>query len=270
MLPASVGILVERQEAHAALDGVLQHRRQHERPVHLERGFALLERQPRGALVGLGDRRVGARRGGNGLHDLQRLDGRGAMLGGVGQRDGLAVIGKHLTASAFQQRVEPHHQTLVLLGLQRDPARLALGVQPRRLGHHAVPRGRRLVHQIRAVPKQLGVRRDRARRTACPATWPSPAARAACCWWRRPRPGRTDRRKAATPNPPRRTRRSTPRRAPSRRVSCRCRSAAGPVAGAGRRRSFGKLICWMVKRPPSSSLHRLATAVNVAISLAGV
>ena len=46
----------------------------------------------------------------------------------------------------------------------------------------------------------------------------------------------------------------------SRRANCRRWSSA----------SLGRLICWMVKRPPSSSLHRLATAVNVAISLAGV
>ncbi len=216
------GIVVQRQERHAALDRVLQHRRQYERPVHLERGFALLQRQPCSALVGLRDRRIGARRGSNRLHDLQRLDCRGPVLVGVGQCDGLAVVGKNLTASAFQQRVEPHHQTLVLLGLQCDPARLALGVQPGRLGHHAVPRRRRLVHQIRSVPEQLGVRGDRRGvELVLPLggfQWPGQA----CRWSRRIRPAPTGRRTAATPNPPRRTRRSTPRRVPSRRASCRC------------------------------------------------
>ena len=132
-------VLVERQEGHAALDRVLEHRRQHERPVHLERGVALLERQARGGLVGLGDRRIGAGRGGDVLDDLQRLHRGRAVLGGVGQRDGLAVVGEHLAAGTVQQRVEPHHQTLVLLGLHGDPARLARGVQPRGLGHHRVP-----------------------------------------------------------------------------------------------------------------------------------
>ena len=160
MLPGQFGLLVERQERHPALDRVLQHRGEHERPVDFQRRLALLERQPRGALVGLGDRRVGARRGGHRLDDLQRLDRRRPMLRGVGQRDGLAVIGKHLSASAFQQRVEPHHQALVLLGLHRDPAGLALGVQPGRLGDHPVPGVRRRSHQICSVPEQLGIGGD--------------------------------------------------------------------------------------------------------------
>src|SRR6185312_11453064 len=46
----------------------------------------------------------------------------------------------------------------------------------------------------------------------------------------------------------------------SRRANCSRWSSA----------PFGKLTCWILKRPPSSSLQRLETAVNVAISLAGV
>ena len=45
-----------------------------------------------------------------------------------------------------------------------------------------------------------------------------------------------------------------------RRASCRRWSSA----------PLGRLNCSMVKRPPSSALHRLATAVKVAVSLAGV
>lgn len=118
--PGQVGALVQREERHATLDRVLHERRQHVRPVHFERGVALLERQPRGGLVGLGDRRVGARCGRDGLDGLQRLDRGGAMFGRVGQRDFRPVVGEHLAACAFQQGVEPHHQAFVLLALRRN------------------------------------------------------------------------------------------------------------------------------------------------------
>ncbi len=231
-------LLVERQERNTALDGVLQHRGEHERPVDLQRRLALLEGQPRGALVGLGDRRVRTRRGGHRLDDLQRLDRRRAMLGGVGQRDVLAVIGKNLSASTFQQCVEPDHQALVLLGLHGDPARLALGVQPGRLGHHAVPGVGRRGHQIGPVPKQLGVGGDR-----CGVQLVLPLGRLQRAGQRvgrsrRPRPGRSGRRTAEAPNRPRRTPRSTPRPAPSGRGCGRCRSAGAPAAAVGRRRPW--------------------------------
>ena len=151
---------VERQEWHAAFHRVLQYRGQHKRPVDLQSGPALFDRQPCGALVGPGDRRVGSLRGGHRFDDPQRGHGGGPVFGGIGQGDVTAVLGEHLAAGAHQQGVEPHHQTLTLVGLHRNPAGAAARMQPRRVGHHGIPAMRRLVHQISSIPKQLGIGGD--------------------------------------------------------------------------------------------------------------
>ena len=237
ILPASCRILAQRQKVHAALHGVLQHGRQHKRPVDLQCGLTLFDRQPCGGRVAAGDRRIGSGGVGHRLEDPQCVYGGGPVRGGVGQRDVVAVFGEHLTAAADQQRVEPDHQALALVGLHSYPAGLACGVQPGRLGHHAHSSLRWLLHQICSVPKQLGIGRDGCARTACASSGPSPAGLAGCRRWRRPRHDPPGRRTAAVPSPPRRIRPSTPRPAPSHPACGRDRSAAGPTAIAARRGS---------------------------------
>ena len=83
------------------------------------------------------------------------------MLGCVDESDRLAVLGQHAAARALQQGVEPDHQTFVLLGLYRDPAGFAFGMQAAGVGDHLIPGRRRGRHQIGPVPQQLGVGRHR-------------------------------------------------------------------------------------------------------------
>lgn len=153
-------ILVEGQNGHTAFHRVLQHGCQRVRPVDRECGPALFDRQPRGALVGAGDRRIRPGRGRHRFEDPQRIDGGGPVRRRVGQRDAAAVLGEHPAAATGQQRVEPDHQAFALIGLHGDPAGLPRGVQSGGLAHHPIPGSRRLTHQIGAIPKQLGVGRD--------------------------------------------------------------------------------------------------------------
>ena len=194
-----------------------------------------------------------------------------ARCAGVSVRVTLLPSSDSTWPPALSSRVLNHTtNTLALVGLHADPAGFACGVQPGGLVHHRGPGCRRLVHQIWPVPEQFGIGGDGCGVEPVPSRWRWPAARAACRCWRRPRHGRPGRPTAAAPSPLRRTPPSRSRPAPSRPTVRSLALSRRASCSRWSSEDRGRLKCWMVNRPPNWSVQRLATAVNVAASLAGV
>ena len=122
-----------------------------ERVVDLERRVARLERDAVLVLLLGRQRRVG----GLGVRELR--DDLGGADGGRAERD-LVGAAQDLAAGGLHERVEPHGVALVGGALDLDPPGLG---QARRRVDQLVPRRRRLVDEVLAVPQQLrvGVRR---------------------------------------------------------------------------------------------------------------
>ena len=147
----------------AALRLLLQ-ARVHERVVDLHECVAAVEGQAGHVLVELRRRRIGALRGGHGLHRFQ------CALGGVAFVDGGFAAGlvDDGAAGGFEHGVEPHDHALVLRGLHADVGGLALVGERSAVRGDFLPRARRrrltvgpLRHQRLAVPHELRVRVQR-------------------------------------------------------------------------------------------------------------
>ena len=130
----------------------------HERVVDLEGRGARLHGEPAVVLLVHRQRRVGGGRGGDPLHDRQRLLGRVALA----EQD-LAVLVHDAAAGAGHQSVEPHREALVLRALHLDVGRQALLGELLGCCDHLVPGGRRGGREVLAVPEDLGIGVERRR-----------------------------------------------------------------------------------------------------------